>query len=105
MPRVGLVITHSVRLTPGTWPLTPSGSLDSGVITIRGDSITVDARGVTLLGASDTTLPDEYRGVAIRVDGGHGVRILGAAIHGYRFGVLAKGTHGLFLDGLDVSRS
>ncbi len=105
VPRVGLVITHSVRLTPGTWHLTPSGSLDSGVITIRGDSITVDARGVMLLGASDTTLPDEYRGAAIRVEGGHGVRILGAAIHGYRFGVLAKGTHGLFLDGLDVSRS
>ena len=23
VPRVGLVITHSVRLTPGTWHLTP----------------------------------------------------------------------------------
>lgn len=104
-PRAGLVITKSVRLVPGVYGLPAPGALDSAVITIRGDSITVDARGVTLLGASDTTLPDEYRGVAIRVDGGHGVRILGAAIHGYRFGVLARGTHGLFLDGLDVSRS
>lgn len=104
-PRAGLVITHSVRLVPGTYGLTAPGALDSGVITVRGDSVTVDARGVTLLGASDSTLPDEYRGVAIRVEGGHGVRILGARIHGYRFGVLARGTHGLALDGLDVSRS
>jgi parallel beta-helix repeat protein len=104
-PYAGMVITHSVRLTPGTWHLTPSASLDSGVITVRGDSVTVDARGVTLLGASDTTLPDEYRGVAIRIEGGHGVRILGLRIHGYRFGVRATGTQALTLDGLDVSRS
>ena len=104
-PSAGMIITHSVRLTPGTWHLTPFASLDSGVITVRGDSITVDARGVTLLGAPDSTLPDEYRGVAIRIEGGHGVRILGATIHRYRFGVLAHGTTHLTLDGLDVSRT
>jgi len=105
VPRAGLVITHSVRLAPGVYGLPAPGTVDSAVITVRGDSLTVDARGVTLLGASDSTLPDEYRGVAIRIDGGHDVRILGAQIHGYRFGVMATGTRGLTLDGLDVSRS
>ena len=56
-----------------------------------------------MLGAPDSTLPDEYQGVAIRIDGGHDVRIVGATIRRYRFGVLAKGTRGLTLDGLDVS--
>lgn len=105
VPRAGLVITHSIGLAPGVWSLTPPASLDSAVITIRGDDITVDARGVTLLGAPDSTRPDEYRGVGIRIEGGHNVRILGGRVHGYRFGVRAVGTHGLALDGLDVSRS
>ena len=104
-PRVGLVVTRSVRLTPGTWHLTPDPSLDSAAITIRGNGITVDARGVTLLGAPDSADPDRYAGVAIRVEGGHGVRVLGATIHGYRFGLIARGTRGLVLDGLDVSRT
>ena len=105
VPRSGLVITRSVRLVPGVYGIPAPGSLDSGAITIRGDSLTVDARGVTLLGAPDTTLPDQYRGVAIRIEGGHGIRILGGEIHRYRFGVRAVGTRGLVLDGLDVSHT
>ncbi|HEX4560674.1 MAG TPA: NosD domain-containing protein [Gemmatimonadales bacterium] len=105
VPRAGLVITHSVRLAPGVYGLPAPGALGSAVITVRGDSITVDARGVTLLGASGSTLPDAYSGVAIRIDGGHGVRILGAKLRGYRFGVRAVGTHRLTLDGLDVSHT
>ncbi|HZH40926.1 MAG TPA: NosD domain-containing protein [Gemmatimonadales bacterium] len=104
-PHAGLVITKSVQLVPGVYGLPAPGALDSAAIVIRGNDITVDARGVTLAGASDSTLPDAYRGVAIRIEGGHGVRILGAKIHGYRFGILANGTHGLVLDGLDVSRT
>jgi len=104
VPRAGLVITQSVRLRPGTYRLPAPGSRDSSVIVVRGDGVTVDARGVTLLGAGDSD-PDEYAGVAIRIDGGHGVRIVGARIHGYRFGVIARGTRGLVLDGLDVSRT
>src|SRR4029077_16560954 len=63
------------------------------------------AFGVTLEGSAPGTDPDQYAGVAIRVEGGHGVTIRGAAIHGYRFGILAKGTRALTLNGLDVSRS
>ena len=105
VPRVGLVITHSVRLTPGAWSLIPSASLDSGVITVRGDSITVDARGVTLIGSPDSAAPDTYAGVGIRIEGGHHVTIRGGSIRGYRFGLLAEGTRWLTLDGLDVSHS
>ena len=105
VPRAGLVITKSVRLRPGTYRLPALGSRDSSAIVVRGDGVTVDARGVTLLGAPDSADPDRYAGVAIRVEGGHSVRILGATIHGYRFGVMARGTRGLVLDGLDVSRT
>jgi hypothetical protein len=40
--RPGLVITHSVRVAPRTYRLPADSSLDSAVITIRGDDITVD---------------------------------------------------------------
>jgi parallel beta-helix repeat protein len=105
VPRAGLVITHSVRLVPGVYGLPAPGALDSAVITIRGDGITVDASGVTLEGNAAGTDPDQYAGVAIRIDGGQRVTLRGAKIHGYRFGVMAKGTRALTLDGLDVSRS
>ncbi|HWZ29257.1 MAG TPA: right-handed parallel beta-helix repeat-containing protein, partial [Gemmatimonadales bacterium] len=105
VPRAGLVITRSVRLVPGVYGLPAPGALDSAAITVRGDGITLDASGVTLEGAPAGADPDQYAGVAIRIEGGHGVRILGAKIHGYRFGVIAKGTRALTLDGLDVSRT
>jgi len=104
-PVAGLVITHSVRLTPGTWHVKAPAPLTQAAIVIRGDDITVDARGVTLVGASDSTLPDRYQGVAVRVAGGRGVRIVGLGVHGYRVGVMATHTQGLFLDSLDVSRT
>lgn len=105
VPRAGLVITHSVRLVPGLYRLAAPRSLDTAALTVRGDDVTVDARGVTLVGSPDRAAPDEFAGVALRVDGGRRVRILGLKIQGYRFGVMAKGTTALTLDGLDVSRT
>ena len=65
-PRVGLVITRSVRLLPGRYRLTAPRSLDSAVIVVRGDNITLDMRDVILEGTAPTAEPDEGRGVAIR---------------------------------------
>ena len=103
VPRAGLVITRSVRIARGTWRLAAPASLDSAVITLRGDGITVDFTGATLEGMAPESDPDLARGVAIRIEGGRNVRILHARIRGYRFGILALGTRGLALIGNDVS--
>src|SRR6185503_16855362 len=68
--RAGLVITQSARVAPGLYRVAVPASLDSGVITIRGNNITVDFAGATLEGIAPDSAPDLARGVAIRVEGG-----------------------------------
>jgi parallel beta-helix repeat protein len=100
----GLVITKSSRVAPRTYRLAAADSSDSAaVITIRGDNITVDFAGATMVGSSEDALPDAARGVAIRVDGGRNVRILNAHIRGYKIGILALETSGLSLIDNDLS--
>src|SRR5437762_13109607 len=82
----GLVITQSVRVKSRIY------RLSGPPITIRGDNITVDFAGATLQGGDPEIDPDQRRDTAIVIDGGHNIQILNARIHGYRFGILARGT-------------
>ena len=66
--RRGLVITRSVRIAPKVYRLAAPASLDSAVITIRGDNISVDFTGATLEGIDPDADPDLGGGVAIRVE-------------------------------------
>ena len=99
----GMTITRSVRIVPATYRLTAPTSLDSAVITIRGDNITVDFGGALLEGSPVSANPDEAAGVAIRVEGGRNVRILNARIRGYKTGILARRTQHLELLANDIS--
>jgi parallel beta-helix repeat protein len=101
--RPGLVITSSARIVPRTYRLFAPASLDSALVTVRGNDITVDFTGVTLEGLPPGADPDRAAGVAVRVDGGSNVRILGAKIRGYRIAVLARAVRGLTLIDNDVS--
>src|SRR5437773_11988049 len=84
--RSGMVITHSVRIIPKTYRI-------SGPITLKGDDLTVDFQGATLLGIAREADPDLAGDTAILIDGGRHVRILDARVRGYRIGILARGTH------------
>lgn len=95
--RRGLVITRSVTVTPGVYRLPASASLDSAVIAVRGDDITVDFGGATMQGQDPGADPDQAAGVALRIEGGHNIRILNARIRGYRIAILARGTRRLDL--------
>jgi parallel beta-helix repeat protein len=98
-----MVITRSVRVAPGMYRIPAPGTLDSAVITIRGDNITVDFGGSMLEGSPVSANPDEAAGVAIRIDGGRNIRIRNARIRGYKIGILARGTRRLELFDNNIS--
>lgn len=99
----GMVITHSVRITPGTYRIAAPASLDSALVTVRGDDIIVDFSGAALEGSALTDDPDKATGVAIRVEDGHHVTIRNARVRGYRVAVMARGTHDLSVLDSDLS--
>ncbi|HMI54930.1 MAG TPA: right-handed parallel beta-helix repeat-containing protein [Gemmatimonadaceae bacterium] len=99
----GLIITRSARVAHRIYRLSAPRSLDSAVITIRGDDITVDFGGATMEGIGRDTNPDLAVGVAIRVDGGRNVRIINARVRGYKIGILARQTKDLSLIDNDLS--
>lgn len=101
--RRGMVITSSVRIAPKVYRITGNPSLDSAVVVVRGNDLTVDFTGATLLGIPPASDPDLAIGVAIRVDGGRNVTIRNARVRGYKIGILARGTHGLSLIDNDLS--
>lgn len=92
-----------MRISPRTYRLAAPSSLDSAVIRIRGDNITVDFAGATMEGSAADSRPDEAGGVAVRIDGGRNVRIINARIRGYKVGVLARNTRGLSIIDSDFS--
>lgn len=103
--RPGLVITASVRIVPRTYRLPAPASLDSAVVTIRGDGILVDFAGAVMEGVDPAADPDRALGVALRIEGGRDVRVLNARIRGYHVGILARDTRDLYLLHNDLSHS
>ena len=93
----GMVITQSTRVVKKTY------ALSGPPITIRGDNITVDFNDATLEGTPAGIAPDRRSGVAILVEGGSSIRITNASVHGYRFGIIARGTRNLTLEDNDFS--
>ncbi len=93
----GMVITQSVRVIPKTYRLA------GPPIIVRGDDVTVDFRGATLEGIDPQADRDQARDTAIVIDGGSNIRITKANIHGYKIGILARGTRQLTLRNNDLS--
>jgi len=103
--RSGMVVTRSTRFRPGTYRLPAPKHNDSAVLIVRGDSLTLDLTGVVLEGMHPDSNPDLAAGVAIRVEGGRNVRIVGARVRGYKVGILARGTRGLEVRNANLSHN
>ncbi|HYN09304.1 MAG TPA: right-handed parallel beta-helix repeat-containing protein [Vicinamibacterales bacterium] len=105
LPRVrltaGMIIDRSVRVVPGTYRL--HSTPDQAAITIKGENITVDLSGVTILGGDPQADPDSYLGTGIAIDGGSRVTVSGAAVRGYKVGLLARRSTHLRLTKNDLS--
>ena len=98
----GMVIDHSMTVTPGTYRL-PSASLDAPAVVIRGNNITLDLTGVTIEGGEPYADPDRYVGLGVLVDGGANVTIKGGAVRGYKVAVRGQKNTALHVTGIDVS--
>jgi nitrous oxidase accessory protein NosD len=99
----GAVIDRSMTIRPGTYRLTASADLSTPALTVRGNDITIDFNGATLLGSPDGADPDTMAGVGILVDGGSHVTIKNAVIRGYKVGILARRSPDLRLTHNDLS--
>ena len=101
-PASGMLITRSVKVAPGEHTL-KSAALAAPAIVIRGSNITVDFTNVILRGAPQEADPDSFTGLAVLVDGGENVTIRNLHAHGYKIGVLARGSRKLHITGGDFS--
>jgi len=97
-----MTISSSTRIAPGVYVAPANGD---PVLTIRGSDITVDLRGVTLVGNPDRTRPDQFSGTAIVIDGGSNVTVRGVNVRGYKLAIRATGTRNLRLLEMDLSHN
>lgn len=108
----GLIIKQSCRIKAQTYTLAgnPADKFEPpadpakaiAVITIMGDHLTVDFQNAELRGALSQIRPDEFTGVAIRVQGQH-VTVKNARARGYKIALLATGADHLTLENCDFS--
>jgi parallel beta-helix repeat protein len=103
--RRGMVITKSTTIAKQRYRLAAAASLDSALIVIRGDDITLDLNDATIEGTDPAADPDRAAGVAIRVDGGRNVTIQRGTIRGYRVAILARRTKNLTIQSNDLSHN
>src|SRR5438132_4564438 len=93
IPREGLVITQSGMVKAGGYLIPgPQGEAKAkgetipafphAAITVRGDNLVVDFKGVAIEGTRQNTDPDQRKGLGIEVIGAN-VTIKNATIRGY----------------------
>lgn len=96
----GMTITASTRIAPGRYRIPATDSV--GII-VRGRGITLDLRGVELVGDTSRSTPDRFTGDGIIIDGGADITVRGVTIRGVKHGLVARGTRGLRLLDSDFS--
>ncbi len=102
-PTVGMDIEKSLKIQPGEYRLSrKSGELETEVILVSGDGITVDFSNVVLRGSDQKIAPDLRSGVAVKVTGKN-VTIKGLRAHGYRVALIGSEATGLKVIDCDFS--
>ena len=78
-------------------------SLDNPMITIQGKGITIDFNGATLVGSTNSKLPNEFSGLGILIKKGSQITIKNVIVKGYKAGLMATGIEGLTIEDADFS--
>ncbi|NJN78045.1 MAG: right-handed parallel beta-helix repeat-containing protein [Saprospiraceae bacterium] len=73
------------------------------IITIEGDSLTIDFNHIELIGTDDFTKPDKFKGVAIHIKNSNFVTIKNLNVSGFRIALQADDVKDLTIDSCDFS--
>lgn len=100
--QAGMTIHQSTTFKSGTYNLL-SDTIGSPVLTIEGNNITIDFKGVALNGAAAGQLPNTFKGLAILIKNSQHVTIKNLKIRGYKVALLAENVDSLQLLDSDLS--
>lgn len=98
----GMMITASATIRPGEYQL-HSGDLESPVITITGENITIDFNNAILNGKQAGQMPDAFSGVGILVKDGKNITIKNLNARGFKIALLAENVDDLQIINSDFS--
>ncbi|TAN13372.1 MAG: hypothetical protein EPN37_13740 [Chitinophagaceae bacterium] len=98
-----MVITQSVTIKRSVYKINADPALNSGIIEIKGDNITVDFNGSVLKSRMNENFPDQFSGVAIYIQGGKNITIKNAIIKGYKIAVMGRDVHNLKIENCNFS--
>lgn len=99
----GKKISGTVKIKNGVYRINAPGDMNSSVILIEGDNITVDFRDALLQGSNMAHQPDEFAGLGIWVKGGKNITLKNLRVRGYKVALRASNVEGLTLDHCDLS--
>jgi parallel beta-helix repeat protein len=100
--RQGMTITQSTTVKPGTYQMA-SDDLETPVITISGEDITVDFGDATLDGNRAGQMPNEFTGLGILVKDGKNITIKNLHARGFKIALLAENVDDLQIESSDFS--
>lgn len=98
-----MVISRSVTIKKSVYKINADPALNSGIIEIKGDNITVDFNGSVLKSEMNMNFPDKFSGVAIYIRGGKNITIKNAIIKGYKIAVMGRDVHNLKIENCNFS--
>ncbi len=103
VPKAGMVVNEAISWSAGEYLVADAHEDGSGaVITIKGDNLVIDFKGMVLRGTPQTTEPNERKGTGILVQG-RNITIKNANVHGYKHGLIAQNSPGLRIENSDFS--
>jgi hypothetical protein len=73
------------------------------IITIEGDSLTIDFNHIELIGTDDFTKPDKFKGIAIHIKNSNFVTIKNLNVSGFRIALQADNVQDLTIDSCDFT--
>ena len=98
-----MVIKKSVKIRPGVYHLDATESLDEPLIVIQGENIEVDFQHAELIGSNDKEWPNEFYGLAIKVEEGKNIILKNLNVRGYKVGMQASSVDSLQVLNSDFS--
>jgi parallel beta-helix repeat protein len=104
LPQPGMRVQQSIRFQSGYYPINAANDLQQPLLTIAGENITVDFNDAVLQGSNDKTRPDEFYGLAVRIEkGSKNITIRNLKAHGYKIALLADSVAQLRIENCDLS--